>query len=602
MPIRRLDPLLIDRIAAGEVVERPAAAVKELVENALDAGARRIETAIEAGGRALIRVSDDGAGMGVEDLALAVERHATSKIPDGDLAAIATLGFRGEALPSIASVSRLEIRSRLRGAELAYQLRVEDGVKSPLKPVSHPAGTRVEARDLFAATPARLKFLKSDRAEAQACAEVVRRLALANPGVGFVFSSDLGASFDWPAASDDEAGARERLRQALGREFVADALRVDAVREGVRLSGWVGLPTLNKPNSLSQYFFVNGRAVRDRQLAGALRAAALDYIPRDRHAAAALFIDCDPREVDVNVHPAKAEVRFRDSGLVRGLIIGALRQTFAAALHRASAGGGAATLAALRPGASSAPNAPSAQNWDWRASPSAPQSFAPGRFAEPAQAAFAEFAPSADARAGTAPSANGDLAAPLGAARAQVHDTYILAQTRDGVVIVDQHAAHERIVYEKLKRQRERNGITRQILLSPLVVELEPRAAAALAEKASELEALGLTIESFGPGAALLREAPALIEGADLIALVRDLAEDLAAEDGALSLERRLDHRLATIACHNSVRAGRQLKPDEMNALLREMEATPGAGQCNHGRPTYVELKLADIERLFGRR
>jgi DNA mismatch repair protein MutL len=597
MPIRRLDPLLVDRIAAGEVVERPAAAVKELIENALDAGARRVDVAIEAGGRALIRVADDGLGMDADDLALSVERHATSKIPDGDLSNIATLGFRGEALPSIASVSRLEIRSRAHGADGAFALSVEDGAKSALRPISHPAGTRVEARDLFAATPARLKFLKSDRTEAQACADVVRRLALASPGVRFSFMSDLGGAFDWPACLGGEAGERERLRQALGDAFVADALRVEALREGVRIFGWVGLPTFNKPNALSQYFFVNGRAARDRLLSGALRAAALDFIPRDRHAVAALFVDCAPSEVDVNVHPAKAEVRFRDSGLIRALLIGAVRQAFTAAGHRASASGGVDTLAAMRaPDYRSAPPA----NWDWRASPAAPWAGA-NRFAEPAQAAFAEFAPSADARASAPPSA-ADIAAPLGAARAQVHDTFILAQTRDGIVIVDQHAAHERIVYEKLKRQREQNGVARQILLTPLVVDLEPRAAAALADRAVELEALGLVVEPFGPGAALLREAPALLDGADMAALVRDLAEDLAAEDGAQTLERKLDHRLATIACHHSVRAGRQLKPDEMNALLREMEATPGAGQCNHGRPTYVELKLADIERLFGRR
>jgi len=597
MPIRRLDPLLVDRIAAGEVVERPAAAVKELIENALDAGARRIDVAIEAGGRALIRVADDGAGMDADDLALSVERHATSKIPDGDLTAIATLGFRGEALPSIASVSRLEIRSRAQGVDAAFALSVEDGAKSALRPISHPVGTRVEARDLFAATPARLKFLKSDRTEAQACADVVRRLALASPGVRFSFASDLGGSFDWPACPAGEVGERERLRQALGDAFVADALRVEAVREGVRISGWVGLPTFNKPNALTQYFFVNGRVVRDRLLSGALRAAALDFIPRDRHCVAVLFVDCTPSEVDVNVHPAKAEVRFRDSGLIRALLIGAVRQAFTAAGHRASASGGVDTLAAMR-----APDyrAPPPANWNWRASPAAPWAGA-NRFAEPAQAAFAEFAPSADARA-SAPPAAADLAAPLGAARAQVHDTFIVSQTLDGVVIVDQHAAHERIVYEKLKRQREQNGIARQILLTPLVVDLEPRAASALADKAGELEALGLVVEPFGPGAALLREAPALLDGADMAALVRDLAEDLAAEDGAQTLERKLDHRLATIACHHSVRAGRQLKPEEMNALLREMEATPGTGQCNHGRPTYVELKLADIERLFGRR
>jgi len=597
MPIRRLDPLLVDRIAAGEVVERPAAAVKELIENALDAGARRVDVAIEAGGRALIRVADDGSGMGADDLALSVERHATSKIPDGDLANIATLGFRGEALPSIASVSRLEIRSRAAGADAAFALAVEDGAKSALRPIAHPVGTRVEARDLFAATPARLKFLKSDRTEAQACADVVRRLALASPQVRFSFASDLGGSFDWPACPAGEAGARERLRQALGDAFVADALPVEAMRDGVRISGWVGLPTFNKPNALSQYFYVNRRAARDRLLSGALRAAALDFIPRDRHGVAVLFVDCAPTEVDVNVHPAKAEVRFRDSGLMRALLIGAVRQAFTAAGHRASASGGVDTLAAMR-----APDyrAPPPANWQWRASPAAPWAGA-SRFAEPAQAAFAEFAPSADARGSTAPAA-ADLAAPLGAARAQVHDAFIVSQTRDGIVIVDQHAAHERIVYEKLKRQRAQSGVARQILLSPLVVDLEPRAAAALADHAAELEALGLVVESLGAGAALLREAPALLDGADLTALVRDLAEDLAAEDGAQTLERKLDHRLATIACHHSVRAGRQLKPEEMNALLREMEVTPNAGQCNHGRPTYVELKLADIERLFGRR
>ncbi|MGD0640368.1 MAG: DNA mismatch repair endonuclease MutL, partial [Roseiarcus sp.] len=539
--------------------------------------------------------------MDAEDLALSVERHATSKLADGDLTAIATLGFRGEALPSIASVSRLEIRTRARGATQAYELRVEDGVKGALRPSAHPSGTRVEARELFAATPARLKFLKTDRSEAQACADVVRRLALANPETRFSFASEIGAAFDWPACGPGEAGERERMRQALGDEFIANALRIDALREGVSLTGWVGLPTLNKPNALSQYFFVNGRAARDKLIAGALRAAYLDYLPQGRHAVAALFVACDPHEVDVNVHPAKAEVRFRDGGLVRGLIVGAVRQALEGALHRATTTGGTSTLAAMR-----APSwrggATPPQNWDWRASPAAPDLGSANRFAEAAQASFADFAPAADASAGAAPPQSADLAAPLGAARAQLHDAFIVAQTRDGMVIVDQHAAHERIVYEKLKRQREQNGVIRQILLSPLVVDLEPRAAAALIERADELEKLGLVVEGFGPGAALLREAPALLDGADLAALVRDLAEDLAAEDGAMTLERRLDHRLATIACHHSVRSGRKLRPEEMNALLREMEATPGAGQCNHGRPTYVELKLADIERLFGRR
>jgi DNA mismatch repair protein MutL len=598
VPIRRLDPLLIDRIAAGEVIERPAAAVKELVENALDAGAGRIDVAIEAGGRALIRVIDDGCGMSATDLKLAVERHATSKIPDGDLTAIATLGFRGEALPSIASVSRLEIRSRARGADQAFLLRVEDGAKKDLQPCAQPEGTRIEARDLFAATPARLKFLKTDRAESQAVGDVVRRLALANSNVRFSFASEISASFDWRAAGEGDGGRAARTRQALGPEFADNCLSVQTEREGVRLSGFAGLPTYHRANALAQYLFVNGRAVRDKLLAGALRAAYADYLPRERHPVVALFIECDPREVDVNVHPAKAEVRFRDGGLVRGLIVSALKNALEGALHRAATTGGAATIEALRAPNGYAPTLArqSAANWDWRASPAAPPSFA-----EPTQEAFTDFAPAADWRAPST-AAPVDLAAPLGAARTQVHDSYVIAQTTDGIVIVDQHAAHERIVYERLKRQRAENGIERQILLSPLVVDLDPDAAALLVEYAASLGELGLVIEGFGPGAILVREAPALIDSADLNALIKDLADDLAAEDGASSLERRLDHRLATIACHHSVRAGRRLKPEEMNALLREMERTPGAGQCNHGRPTYVELKLADIERLFGRR
>jgi DNA mismatch repair protein MutL len=597
MPIRRLDPLLIDRIAAGEVIERPAAAVKELVENALDAGASRIDVAVQAGGRSLIRVVDDGAGMSAPDLALAVERHATSKIPDGDLTNIATLGFRGEALPSIASVSRLEIRSRARGADAAAMLLVEDGVRGAVQPCAQPQGTRIEARDLFAATPARLKFLKSDRGEAQAAGDVVRRLALANPQARFSFASEIGASFDWPACADGESGRLERARQALGSEFAANCLAIDAEREGVRLSGFAGLPTFSKANAQTQYFYVNGRAVRDKLLAGALRAAYLDYLPRDRHAVVALFLQCEPRDVDVNVHPAKAEVRFRDSGLVRGLIVGAIKQALQGALHQAATTGGSGAIAALRAPAFP-PAAPRlSRPWDWRASPSAPTGFA-----EPAQQSFADFAPAADAAADVAAPATADLQAPLGAARAQVHDAYVIAQTGDGIVIVDQHAAHERIVYERLKRQRAESGIERQILLSPVVVDLDPDAAALLVEHGAALEELGLVIEGFGPGAILLREIPTLLAEADKDLLMRDLADDLSAEDGALSLERRLDHRLATIACHHSVRSGRKLKPEEMNALLREMEQTPGAGQCNHGRPTYIELKLADIERLFGRR
>jgi len=595
MSIRRLDPLLIDRIAAGEVIERPAAAVKELLENSLDAGASCIEIAIEAGGRRLIRVADNGGGMDESDLVLSVERHATSKLPDGNLSAIATFGFRGEALPSIASVSRLEIRTRTAGAPTALRLVVEDGAKSAVEPCAGSLGTRVEARDLFAATPARLKFLKSDRAEALAAADVVRRLALAHTSVRFVFVTDLGSGFDWPACGAGEAGRAERLRQALGDEFAANSLGLAARREGVALTGRIGLPTYSRPNALHQFVFVNGRAVRDKTLSGALRAAYLDVLPADRHGVVALFVECDPREVDVNVHPAKAEVRFRDPGLVRGLVVGAIKERLAAALHRASTTGGSATILAMRPPAAPPPNGwqpgPSPGGRAW---PAAPQ------LAEPVQRGFAEFGPAA--AVWTAPSDAHDVAAPLGAARAQVHGAYIVAETAEGLVIVDQHAAHERIVYEKLKRQREGRGVERQALLHPLVIDLDPDAAARIEAHGSELAALGLVVEGFGLGAVLVREAPSVIAQGDLDGLVRDLAADLAAEDGALSLERQLDHWLATFACHHSVRSGRALKPEEMNALLREMERTPGAGQCNHGRPTYVELKLADIERLFGRR
>ena len=593
MPIRRLDPLTIDRIAAGEVIERPSAAIKELVENALDAGAKSVEVTIEAGGRRLIRVTDDGRGMDEADLVLSVERHATSKLLDGDLAQIASFGFRGEALPSIASVSRLEIRTRSSGAPHGLKLLVEDGIKSGIEPCAAPPGARVEARDLFAATPARLKFLKSDRAEALAAADAVRRLAMAAPDVRFSFATDIGASFDWPAAGPGEAGVTERLRQALGDDFALNSVVLDARREGLRLTGRVGLPTYSRPNASQQFLFVNGRAVRDRMLAGALRGAYLDFLPPDRHAVAALFVECDAAEVNVNVHPAKAEVRFRDVGAVRALIVCALKQCLNEALHRASTTGGTATILAMRPpspyrGASYSPR------WDWRASPAAP------RLAEPAQASFAEAAPSAPP--GSAFVSERDLAAPLGAARAQVHENYIIAQTTDGIVIVDQHAAHERIVYERLKRERDQGAVERQTLLTPLIVDLDPGAAALIEAHAQELAGLGLIVEGFGPGALMVREAPAAIAQGDLAALVRDLAADLAAEDGAQTLARRLDQRLATFACHHSVRSGRQLKAEEMNALLRTMEATPGASTCNHGRPTYVELKLSDIERLFGRR
>jgi DNA mismatch repair protein MutL len=592
MPVRRLDPVLVDRIAAGEVVERPASAVKELVENALDAGATRIEVAIEAGGKRLIRVIDNGVGMSPDDLELAIERHATSKLPDGDLARIATLGFRGEALPSIGSVASLDIATRSEGAAQGSAIRVDQGVKGAVMPAAQPQGTRVEVRELFAATPARLKFLKSERAEGQAIADVMQRLAMAHLGVRFTLSGPDMTSFNYPECAADETGLLERLTQILGREFRANALPVDAARERMSLHGFAGLPTWHRANASGQYFFVNGRPVRDKLFAGAIRAAYIDHLPAGRHPAVVLFVSCDPGEVDVNVHPAKAEVRFRDPGLVRGLLIGALKQTLASALHRATPSGGVAALGVMARVVNGGAW-PRAQ-WTPDRSPANPG------FAEE-QAAFEDFAPGADARADA--DAQGADAAPLGAARAQIHECYIIAQTQDGIVIVDQHAAHERLVYERLKAARAKKSIERQPLLIPAVVELDEASVARLLDAAPLLAEFGLAIESFGPGALLLREQPSLLKHLDAGLLLRDLADILAEDDRATApLERRLDHVLATLACHNSIRAGRRLAAEEMNALLREMEQTPGAGQCNHGRPTYIELKLADIERLFGRR
>jgi DNA mismatch repair protein MutL len=592
MPVRRLDPLLVDRIAAGEVVERPASAVKELVENALDAGATRIDVAIEEGGKRLIRVIDDGCGMDARDLALAIERHATSKIPDGDLTAIATLGFRGEALPSIAAVADLTIETRATGAPHGCSIRIDAGEKRGLSASNWPRGTKIEARALFAATPARLKFLKTERTETAAIVDVVKRLAMAHPQARFSLSADSGALFDYPACGDDSA---RRIFQILGEDFAANAFRLEAERDGVKLSGLAGLPTYSRGNAQLQYVYVNGRPVRDKLFAGAIRAAYLDFLSADRHPVAALFIDCDPRSVDVNVHPAKAEVRFADPGLVRGLVVGALKQALAEKSHRSADTNARAAIDVLARGDGAPYRAPPPANWSLSRSP-----YAPAGFEDQPQAAFDAGAPMADSRPHDTPAPEPE--SPLGAARAQLHETYIIAQTQDGLVIVDQHAAHERIVYEKLKRQREETGVARQMLLIPAVVELDESRMNALAPALDELAALGLALERFGPGAMLVRETPALLGDVDCKRLVEDIA-DLLAEDGdARGLSRRLDHVLATCACHHSVRAGRRLSAPEMNALLREMETTPGAGQCNHGRPTYIELKLADIEKLFGRR
>ena len=607
MPVRQLSDAMINRIAAGEVVERPASVVKELVENALDAGARRVDVLTDGGGRRLIRVSDDGAGMTRADLTLAIERHATSKLNGEDLLAIDTLGFRGEALPSIGAAGRLTITSRHADEPHAWTITVDAGDKSPVKPAALGQGTGVEVRDLFHATPARLKFLKTDRTEVEAVREVVRRLAMSRPDVAFTLAGEERAPVSWAAAQGDEARLA-RLGSVLGEDFRANAIEIDAEREGVRVTGYAGLPTLSRANALGQYLFVNGRPVRDKLLLGAVRGAYADYLPRERHPLLALFVTIEAREVDVNVHPAKTEVRFRDGGLVRGLIVRALKEALAREGQRAASTGGSATIAAFRP-----LNVARRSGWDWRRSPSAPvarsdaRGFVPLRsggagLAEAAQAAFDVGAPSADARVEAFEPAAELIGRPLGAARAQLHETYIVAQTKDGLVIVDQHAAHERIVYERMKAALDQNGVARQILLIPEIVELDEADVERLIARAGELARFGLLIEAFGPGAVAVRETPSLLGEINVRGLVCDLAEHLAEWDEALPLERRLLHVAATMACYGSVRAGRRLKPEEMNALLREMEAVPNSGQCNHGRPTYVELKLGDIERLFGRR
>ncbi len=597
MAVRQLPEGVVNRIAAGEVIERPAAAVKELVENALDAGAGRIDILVGAGGRRLIRVADDGSGMTRDDLELCVERHATSKLHDEDLLDIRTLGFRGEALPSIGSVARLTITTRHASEPHGWALTVDAGVKGECRPAALASGTRVEIEDLFAATPARLKFLKSDRAEAAAVADVVKRLALAHPTVAFSLTEEGGSTRHFAAQAFGESGLLARIGEVAGRDFAQNAMALDVSRHAVRLFGFAGLPTFGKATAGSQYLFVNGRPIRDRLVLGAVRGAYADVMPRDRQPAVALFLELDPHEVDVNVHPAKTEVRFRDSALVRGLIVTAIREAIAAASPTTATTLGAATVEAFRQGGvRSGPG----RIYDWRQSFARPTT--PG-FAEAGQAAFAmDFTPAADVRMPAESGNPDDLDRPLGAARAQIHGTYILSQTRDGLVIVDQHAAHERLVYERLKRQMAEAGIARQALLMPVVVELDPDDAARLLERAADLDRFGFAIEGFGPGAVVVREMPALLGEVDAEALVRDIADHLAEWDTADPLEQRLLHVAATMACHGSVRAGRLLRPAEMNALLREMEATPGSAQCNHGRPTSVSLSLADVERLFGRR
>jgi DNA mismatch repair protein MutL len=585
MAIRQLPPNLINRIAAGEVVERPASVVKELIENAIDAGAARIDVVAHGGGLNLIRVTDDGSGMDRDDLVLAVERHATSKLKDDDLSHILTLGFRGEALPSIAAVARLTITSRARGADQAHEIAVDGGRKGELKPAAIGEGTRIEVRDLFYATPARLKFMKSERAESAAIADVVKRLALANPEIAFSLSTGDRATLRLdPCPPGLLEHGLARLGRILGEEFVTDALTVRAARGSLAVEGFAGLATLHRPNSLGQHLVVNGRPVRDKLLAGAVRGGYGDLVPNGRHPMLALFLTLPPDEVDVNVHPAKTELRFRDAQAVRALIVTALHQALGSAQHRATASLSEQALSRMtRPAGVSMPNR---------------QAFG---FADRAQA---PLAPISTPSAITHVNADDDsaVAFPLGAARAQVHDTFIIAETENSLVIVDQHAAHERLVYERLKKAFANGGPSRQMLLIPEVVELDAEAADRLAGAGAELERLGLVVEAFGQSAVIVREVPALLGQGNLQGLMRDLADELAEGEGSLVVSERLDHVLSTMACHGSVRAGRRLNATEMNALLRDMEETPFSGQCNHGRPTYVELKLADIEKLFQRR
>jgi DNA mismatch repair protein MutL len=610
MTLRLLPETTVNRIAAGEVVERPASVVKELVENATDAGARRIEISLADSGRNSIVVTDDGSGMSADELSLAVERHATSKLPDDDLLQIDSLGFRGEALPSIGSVARLLIASRQPGADAAWELLVEGGRKGQVKPSSLARGTRIEVRDLFFATPARLKFLKGDRTETGHTLDVIRRLAMARPDIAFSVSDERGKRLRLEEADGDLLDVRlRRLADVMGRDFADNALVIDAERDGIRLTGYAGLPTLNQAYSRSQYLFVNGRPVRDPLLTGAVRGAYQDLLARNRHPMVALYLEIPPREVDVNVHPMKTEVRFRDAGQVRGLIVGALRHALAGAGHRASTTVAAQTLGAFRPGTGM------------------PLLSQTGRGYRPSggsgNAALSDYyaplsgmeTPSARVETGgegghlaeaqgpySAAEQDADESYPLGAARAQLHETYIVAQTSNGIVIVDQHAAHERLVLERMKASMARGEVKRQGLLLPEVVEMEEAACERVMARVDEFAELGLTLEAFGPGAVVVREVPALLGTTDVVGLVRDLADDLADLGEGLTLKERLEEVCGTMACHGSVRAGRRLNAQEMDALLRQMEQTPNSGQCNHGRPTYVELRLEDIERLFGRR
>lgn len=608
MTVRFLDPTLINQIAAGEVIERPASAIKELVENAIDAKSTKIDVVVREGGRTLISITDNGHGMSQDDLMLAVERHATSKIPDSDLFNIRTLGFRGEALPSIGAVSRLSITSRTATADMAWRLTVEGGTKGDLTPASFGVGTRVEVRDLFYATPARLKFLKAPTTELSHTVDILNRLALAHPDIQFSLMDGERQVFSYGSNSD-------RIPSILGKDFLENACLVRMEREGLTLSGYISVPTFNRSNATSQYLFVNGRPVRDKILSASVRVAYQDFLANNRHPVLVLFLEVDPAEVDINVHPAKAEVRFRDAGLVRGVLISALKNALQEASHRTSSSIAQDAIVAFQrpPSPSSPPSMPSPSSaWSGKThsgrslgggtSSSVPRLFFPEQHLAPGLAetiASYEAAPIPPAPEPVCETSQNYL---LGIARAQIHDTYILAESPDSLVIVDQHAAHERLVYEKMKQEQTSRGIQRQALLLPEIVDLPEETLKAILSRTSDLADLGLMIEPFGLTAVMIREVPALLVKADWKQLIQDLGAEIQDMDTTLSLSEQLNEILGTLACHNSVRAGRRLSIEEMNALLRQMEATPYSGQCNHGRPTYVKLHRHDIEKLFGRR
>ena len=619
--IRLLPDTIINQIAAGEVVERPASAVKELVENAIDAGASRIDIRLREGGLAGLSVDDDGFGMMPADLEMAIRRHATSKLPEDDIARINHFGFRGEALPSIASVSRLVITSRAEASDEAWRIEVRHGEVIPLSPSSRQRGTRVEISELFQSVPARLKFLKTRRTEAAQSIDMVKRLAMAHPAVGFSLHDDDRAVLELAprltAMDHDPAEAsRLRMRDIMGGRFADEAVRIESHRDGASLNGFAGLPTQNKATTEGMHLFVNNRPVRDRQWLAAVRAAYGDTLPRGRHPAVVLFIDLPPDDVDVNVHPAKSEVRFRDAAMIRGLVIGALQQALAIASQQTTADGGAAMLDRLRQSSGYNPGwRGSSQGRGWSSSPSSSSSSSPDWQAPgfgdslnaPPAARLTETGamPSGHDQAGEIPPADDTLPSedyPLGAARAQLHKTYIVAETGDGMVIIDQHAAHERLVLERMKSAMEQDGIERQILLLPEVVEPGQGEAALLLDHTEMLSRLGLVIEAFGDGAVLVREVPSLLGQGDVASMLTDIAEELQHLGASTLLEDRINHILATMSCYGSVRAGRGLNGQEMNALLREMEQTPRSGQCNHGRPTWISLSLAEIEKLFSRR